>query len=104
MTSALAKDVAMQVVSETMQIHGGYGYMKEMGIERFYRYAQFLEIFGYSREDLKTFVAKEKEVKKKLEKQIPEEYKTDNQLMQAVDVLKAIKIYRRPDYSSEDSR
>ena len=59
MTSALAKDVAMQVVSETMQIHGGYGYMKEMGIERFYRDAQFLEIFGYSREDLKTFVAKE---------------------------------------------
>jgi alkylation response protein AidB-like acyl-CoA dehydrogenase len=25
MTSALAKDVAIQVVGETMQIHGGYG-------------------------------------------------------------------------------
>jgi carboxyl-terminal processing protease len=35
----------------------------------------------------------QKETKEKLKKQIPEEYKTDNQLMQAVDVLKAVKIY-----------
>jgi alkylation response protein AidB-like acyl-CoA dehydrogenase len=33
--------------------------MKETGIERFYRDAQFLESFGYSREDLKILVAKE---------------------------------------------
>ena len=59
MVSSLAKDVAKMVVMETMQIHGGYGYMKEMGIEKFYRDAQFLEMFGYSREDLKIKVAKE---------------------------------------------
>lgn len=59
MTSALAKDVAHQAVNEMMQIHGGYGYMKETGIERYYRDAQSLELFGYSREELKTLVAKE---------------------------------------------
>jgi alkylation response protein AidB-like acyl-CoA dehydrogenase len=58
-TSALAKDIAMQVVTEAMQIHGGYGYMKEMGIERYYRDAQFLELFGDTKEDLKTLVAKD---------------------------------------------
>ncbi len=45
----------------------------------------------------------EKEIEDNLKKQIPEEYKTDNQLMRAMDVLKAIKIYRRNDYPSEDS-
>jgi alkylation response protein AidB-like acyl-CoA dehydrogenase len=59
MASALAKDVALQTVNEMMQIHGGYGYMKETGIERFYRDAQSLELFGYSREELKTQIAKE---------------------------------------------
>lgn len=38
----------------------------------------------------------EKEVKDKSREQIPEEYKTDNQLMCAMDVLKAIKIYHPP--------
>jgi alkylation response protein AidB-like acyl-CoA dehydrogenase len=59
MASALAKDVALQAAIEMMQIHGGYGYMKETGVERFYRDAQSLELFGYSREELKTLVAKE---------------------------------------------
>lgn len=36
----------------------------------------------------------EKKEEKKLEQEIPEEYKIDNQLMRALDVLKAIKIYK----------
>lgn len=59
MISSLAKDVALKAVNEMMQIHGGYGYMKETGIERYYRDAQSLDLFGYSREELKTLVAKE---------------------------------------------
>ena len=35
-----------------------------------------------------------KEIKERQEKEIPEEYRTDNQLMRALDVLKAIKIYK----------
>jgi len=43
--------------AETLQIHGGYGYMKEMDIERFYRDVQFLEFFGSPREREKIRVA-----------------------------------------------
>jgi len=55
--ASIAKETAMMVTGETMQIHGGYGYIKEMDIERFYRDVQFLEIIGHSKEDLKILVA-----------------------------------------------
>ena len=34
-------------------------------------------------------------MQKQLKEQIPEEYRADNQLMRAMDALKAIKIYRQ---------
>jgi len=37
-------DVAMKAASEAVQIHGGYGYIKEFPVERFFRDAKFCAI------------------------------------------------------------
>jgi alkylation response protein AidB-like acyl-CoA dehydrogenase len=34
----------MEVTTEAIQIHGGYGYVKEYDVERFFRDAKILEI------------------------------------------------------------
>jgi butyryl-CoA dehydrogenase len=38
-------NAAMDVVRKSLQIHGGYGYMKDLPIERYYRDAKILEIY-----------------------------------------------------------
>ncbi len=38
-------NAAMDVTRKSLQIHGGYGYMKDLPIERFYRDAKILEIY-----------------------------------------------------------
>ena len=55
--SAFAKQVAVDVASDTLQIHGGYGYIKELDIERFYRDVQFLELLGISKGSAKLSLA-----------------------------------------------
>ena len=59
MASWFSREAAAIATSETLQIHGGYGYTKELDIERFYRDVQFLEFFGVSREKDKFRVADE---------------------------------------------
>jgi len=48
MEAAMAKlycsEVAKEVADEAVQIHGGYGLMKEYEIERFYRDQRLLQI------------------------------------------------------------
>jgi len=36
---------AVRAASEAVQIHGGYGYMKEGRVERYYRDAKVLDLF-----------------------------------------------------------
>jgi alkylation response protein AidB-like acyl-CoA dehydrogenase len=52
--SAMAKwwacNVAMKVVDEALQLHGGYGYLDDYPIERFYRAAKILEIYEGTKE------------------------------------------------------
>mgnify|MGYP000508603393 CR=1 FL=1 len=47
--SAMAKkfcsDVAMEVTTEAIQIHGGYGYVKEYHVERLFREAKLTQIY-----------------------------------------------------------
>jgi acyl-CoA dehydrogenase len=47
--SAIAKcygsDIAMQCATDAVQIHGGYGYMQEFGIEKLMRDAKLLQIY-----------------------------------------------------------
>ncbi|WP_313891845.1 acyl-CoA dehydrogenase family protein [Psychrobacillus sp.] len=44
MCKLYASEIAMQVADQAVQIHGGYGYMKEYEVERFMRDAKLLEI------------------------------------------------------------
>lgn len=44
MCKLYASEIAMEVANEAIQIHGGYGYMKEYEVERYMRDAKLLEI------------------------------------------------------------
>ena len=44
MTKLLGSEVAMRAADRMLQVHGGYGYMKEYAIERLYRDCRALEI------------------------------------------------------------
>ena len=52
--SAMAKwwacNVAVRVVDEALQLHGGYGYLEDYPIERFYRAAKILELYEGTKE------------------------------------------------------
>jgi alkylation response protein AidB-like acyl-CoA dehydrogenase len=44
MCKLYASEISMEVADEAIQIHGGYGYMKEYHVERYMRDAKLLEI------------------------------------------------------------
>ena len=45
MAKYIATETALDVVSKSLQLHGGYGYVKEYAIERMYRDARVLTLF-----------------------------------------------------------
>ncbi|HRX94951.1 MAG TPA: acyl-CoA dehydrogenase family protein, partial [Chitinophagaceae bacterium] len=45
MAKYFASDVAMRVTVEAVQIHGGYGYVKEYHVERLMRDAKITQIY-----------------------------------------------------------
>jgi alkylation response protein AidB-like acyl-CoA dehydrogenase len=45
MAKLFASEIANYVVNEAVQIHGGYGYMKEYAVERYFRDARVTEIY-----------------------------------------------------------
>ena len=51
--------VAVEVVDESLQMHGGYGYFNDYDIERFYRAAKVLEIYEGTKEVEKMIIARE---------------------------------------------
>jgi alkylation response protein AidB-like acyl-CoA dehydrogenase len=59
--SAAAKlcacNAALHVAYEAIQLHGGYGYMTEYGVERFYRDAKMLQIIAGNTHQLKDMIA-----------------------------------------------
>ena len=44
MAKLFASETAMEVTREAIQVHGGYGYVKDYDVERFFRDAKILEI------------------------------------------------------------
>lgn len=52
-----ASEAAWYVVDETLQILGGQGYMREMGIEKMLRDVRIFRIFEGTNEILRLFVA-----------------------------------------------
>jgi alkylation response protein AidB-like acyl-CoA dehydrogenase len=59
MAKMYACHVAVEVVDEALQIHGGYGYFNDQDIERFYRAAKVLEIYEGTKEVEKIVIARE---------------------------------------------
>jgi alkylation response protein AidB-like acyl-CoA dehydrogenase len=57
MAKVYAGRVAVEVADESLQLHGGYGYMLEYEVERFYRDARLTEIYGGTKEIQKNTIA-----------------------------------------------
>jgi alkylation response protein AidB-like acyl-CoA dehydrogenase len=45
MAKLYASEAANRIVNQAVQIHGGYGYMKEYAVERYFRDARVTEIY-----------------------------------------------------------
>ena len=54
-----ASEVSREVANEGIQIHGGYGYVKDFPVERFYRDAKLNEIYEGTSEVLRNTIAHE---------------------------------------------
>jgi alkylation response protein AidB-like acyl-CoA dehydrogenase len=54
-----AGETAVYVANEALQLHGGYGYIAEYDIQRFYRDAKIVEIYEGSKEVEKAVIAAE---------------------------------------------
>jgi len=59
MAKLFASDVAMWVTTEAVQIHGGYGYVKEYHVERHMRDAKITQIYEGTSEIQKLVIARE---------------------------------------------
>lgn len=59
MAKLYASRVAVEVVDDALQLHGGYGYFNDHDIERFYRAAKVLEIYEGTKEIEKVVIARE---------------------------------------------
>jgi len=44
MAKLFASETAMAVTSDAIQVHGGYGYVRDYDVERYFRDAKILEI------------------------------------------------------------
>ena len=58
MAKWFAGETAVRVAEEAVQIHGGYGYMAEYDVERFYRDAKIIEIYEGTKEIEKLIIAR----------------------------------------------
>ena len=59
MAKLFASDIAMKASTECVQIYGGYGYMKEYGVERLMRDAKITQIYEGTSEIQKLVISKE---------------------------------------------
>ena len=59
MAKLVAAEVAVRVATDCVQLHGGYGYMREYPIERFARDVRLFTIGGGTSEIMKEIIARE---------------------------------------------
>ncbi|MHA1149392.1 MAG: acyl-CoA dehydrogenase family protein [Promethearchaeota archaeon] len=59
MCKYFSSKIARQITQEAIQIHGGYGYMKDLPLERYYRDAKACEIYEGTNEILKLVIAQQ---------------------------------------------
>ena len=62
MVKLFTADVAQKVAYDCVQLHGGYGYMREYAIERFFRDTRLMTIGGGTSEVMKEIIAKQLEL------------------------------------------
>jgi alkylation response protein AidB-like acyl-CoA dehydrogenase len=55
----LAGEVGVKVADEALQLHGGYGYLADYDVERYYRDAKIVEIYEGAKEIEKNTIARE---------------------------------------------
>ncbi len=58
MAKWFAGETAVRAADEALQIHGGYGYMGDYDIERFYRDAKIIEIYEGTKEIEKLIISR----------------------------------------------
>ena len=54
-----ASEMAERVCSKAMQIHGGYGYLEDYPVERYYRDARITQIYEGTSEIQRMVIARE---------------------------------------------
>ncbi|MCI0530728.1 MAG: acyl-CoA dehydrogenase [candidate division Zixibacteria bacterium] len=59
MAKLFASEVSNYVVNEAVQIHGGYGYMREYAVERYFRDARITEIYEGTSEAQRITISRE---------------------------------------------
>ncbi len=59
MAKWLAGETGVRVADDALQLHGGYGYINEYDIERFYRDAKIVEIYEATKEMEKNTIARQ---------------------------------------------
>jgi butyryl-CoA dehydrogenase len=59
MAKLYASEMSNYVVNQAVQIHGGYGYMKEYAVERFFRDARITEIYEGTSEAQRIVISRE---------------------------------------------
>ena len=57
MAKQYASDIALEVVNDALQIHGGNGFLKGMEVERFYRDAKITTIYEGTNEIQRVVIA-----------------------------------------------
>jgi alkylation response protein AidB-like acyl-CoA dehydrogenase len=58
MAKRFATDVGFKVVNEALQLHGGYGYIHEYGIERYLRDCRVHQILEGTNEIMRVIIAR----------------------------------------------
>ena len=58
MAKLFASRIAVEAALESIQVHGGYGYVKEYHVERFLRDAKITEIYEGTSEIQKVVIAR----------------------------------------------
>ena len=59
MAKVYASEVALKCATECVQIHGGYGYIKETGVERLMRDAKITQIYEGTSEIQRVVIARD---------------------------------------------
>ncbi|MFX1274982.1 MAG: acyl-CoA dehydrogenase family protein [Promethearchaeota archaeon] len=59
MSKYYSSQIAREITQEAIQIHGGYGYMKDLPLERYYRDAKACEIYEGTNEIMKMIISQQ---------------------------------------------